>query len=231
VTLTAQADVGSSFGGWSGGGCSGTGTCIVTLGASTGVTATFIQAILQLDRDDVGAGHRNEHPRRHQLRTDVHRRLRAAHRRHADRHSGRVRDVHRLERRLLRRRRHLHDDNDRIPFGHRGLHDHVRGAFVDDPLVARSTIIKAVHLTELRLAIDRSRARRSLPPFAWTDLVIVPRVTAVRVLHVTQMRTALIEAYQAAQRTPPTFSDATLAAGPVRAVHIAELRAAVLALP
>ena len=32
-----------------------------------------------------------------------------------------------------------------------------------DPLVARSTIIKAVHLTELRLAIDRARARRSLP--------------------------------------------------------------------
>src|SRR5262249_38290398 len=31
VTLTPQADVGSSFGGWSGGGCSGTGTCVVTL--------------------------------------------------------------------------------------------------------------------------------------------------------------------------------------------------------
>ena len=100
-----------------------------------------------------------------------------------------------------------------------------------DPLVARSTIIKAVHLTELRLAIDRAQARRSLPPFAWTDPATVPRVTAVRALHVTQMRTALIEAYQAGQRTPPTFFDATLAAGPVRAAHIAELRAAVLALP
>jgi len=47
------------------------------------------------------------------------------------------------------------------------------------------------------------------------------------------MRTALIQAYQAAGLTPPTFSDATLTTGStlVRATHIAELRTAVLALP
>jgi hypothetical protein len=41
VTLTATADSGSDFTGWSGGGCSGTGTCQVTLNADTTVTATF----------------------------------------------------------------------------------------------------------------------------------------------------------------------------------------------
>ena len=41
VTLTAHADTGSTFGGWSGGGCSGTGTCKVTLNADTTVTASF----------------------------------------------------------------------------------------------------------------------------------------------------------------------------------------------
>ena len=41
VTLTASADTGSVFRGWSGGGCSGTGTCVVTMNANTGVTATF----------------------------------------------------------------------------------------------------------------------------------------------------------------------------------------------
>lgn len=41
VTLTASAASGSVFGGWSGGGCTGTGTCSVTLNAATGVTATF----------------------------------------------------------------------------------------------------------------------------------------------------------------------------------------------
>ncbi len=41
VTLTASAAEGSTFAGWSGSGCSGTGTCVVTLTAATTVTATF----------------------------------------------------------------------------------------------------------------------------------------------------------------------------------------------
>ncbi len=41
VTLTASASTGSSFGGWSGEGCSGTGTCTVTMTQAKNVTATF----------------------------------------------------------------------------------------------------------------------------------------------------------------------------------------------
>ena len=41
VTLTATADTGAEFSGWSGGGCSGTGTCVVTMDADKTVTATF----------------------------------------------------------------------------------------------------------------------------------------------------------------------------------------------
>ncbi len=45
VTLTATPSGGGNFGstftGWSGGGCSGTGTCQVTLNSSTTVTANF----------------------------------------------------------------------------------------------------------------------------------------------------------------------------------------------
>lgn len=41
VTLTATPDQGSKFDGWSGGGCSGTGTCQLTLGSDATVTATF----------------------------------------------------------------------------------------------------------------------------------------------------------------------------------------------
>jgi Divergent InlB B-repeat domain/PASTA domain len=41
VTLTAAADSGSVFAGWSGGGCSGTGSCTVTLNADTTVMANF----------------------------------------------------------------------------------------------------------------------------------------------------------------------------------------------
>src|SRR5205823_12852436 len=42
VTLTASpAGDSSTFFGWSGGGCSGTGTCMVTLSSHTTVTVTF----------------------------------------------------------------------------------------------------------------------------------------------------------------------------------------------
>ena len=41
ITLTATPAVGSSFAGWSGGGCTGVSTCAVTLTAATAVSATF----------------------------------------------------------------------------------------------------------------------------------------------------------------------------------------------
>jgi hypothetical protein len=41
VVLTAAAASGSTFAGWSGGGCTGTGTCTVTMSAATTVTASF----------------------------------------------------------------------------------------------------------------------------------------------------------------------------------------------
>jgi hypothetical protein len=59
VTLTATPGPGSSFSGWSGAGCSGTGTCIVTLDASKSVTATFsaVQAFqLTVSRTGDAAG-------------------------------------------------------------------------------------------------------------------------------------------------------------------------------
>ncbi len=41
VTLTATPDTGSTFAGWSGGGCSGTGQCSTTINTARTVTATF----------------------------------------------------------------------------------------------------------------------------------------------------------------------------------------------
>ena len=41
VTLTASPAFGSTFSGWSGGGCSGTGTCTVTMSVDQSVTASF----------------------------------------------------------------------------------------------------------------------------------------------------------------------------------------------
>jgi hypothetical protein len=41
VTLTAKPSAGSTFAGWSGGGCAGTGVCTVTMTATRSVTAAF----------------------------------------------------------------------------------------------------------------------------------------------------------------------------------------------
>ena len=55
VTLIAAADPGSVFTGWSGGGCSGTVSCTVTLNADTAVTATFT-AVRTLTVTKTGTG-------------------------------------------------------------------------------------------------------------------------------------------------------------------------------
>jgi hypothetical protein len=58
VTLTAVPAVGSVFAGWSGGGCSGTGTCTTTMTAARSVTATFplTQHTLSVVRSGTGTG-------------------------------------------------------------------------------------------------------------------------------------------------------------------------------
>jgi len=105
-------------------------------------------------------------------------------------------------------------------------------SFTDDPLTAQSTLIKTVHLAEVRAAIDTVRVARGLTTFAWTDPTLTPGVTTIKVVHVTELRTALNQAYQAAGRTLPTYTDPSVVAGAtvVNAVHLNELRAAVLAL-
>ena len=58
VTLTAAPSTGSTFTGWSGGGCAGTGTCMVTINAPVTVTATFTltQHTLSVTRAGTGTG-------------------------------------------------------------------------------------------------------------------------------------------------------------------------------
>ena len=101
--------------------------------------------------------------------------------------------------------------------------------FTDDPLAAQSTSIKAVHVTQLRAAIDSVRVARGLGTFAWTDPTLTPGITPVKAVHLIQLRTALNQAYQAAGRTAPTYTDPT---GPtvIKALHLNELRAAASAL-
>jgi hypothetical protein len=233
VTLTAQADVGSSFAGWSGGGCSGTGTCVVVLNANTAVTATFTQQFFTLTVTTTGPGSIASSPSGiscgstcvagYQPGTTVTLTASAGAGATFSGWSGSCSGTSPFCAVAMTAFRSV-TATFTTTFG---------GSFVDDPLLVNSTPVRTIHLTELRLAIDRVRARRSLTPFAWTDPAIVPGATTVKAVHVSQMRTALTQAYQAAGRAAPSFSDPSLSVGAtvVRAAHIAELRAAVLALP
>lgn len=101
--------------------------------------------------------------------------------------------------------------------------------FTDDPLVAKATVIKLIHISELRGQIDTMRARSGLPPYAWSDASPSARSTLVKAVHIQELRTALNSVYLAAGWTLPTYSPSAIAAGQtvVTAAHLAEIRDAV----
>lgn len=100
--------------------------------------------------------------------------------------------------------------------------------FGDDPLVIDVTLIKAVHIQELRQAVDAVRAAASLSSGTYTD-TLTAGVTIVRAVHVSELRTQLAAALTALGIGVPIYSDPTLTAGltPVRASQIQELRNAI----
>ncbi len=56
VTLTATASAGDIFAGWSGGGCSGTAPCVITVSSAATITATFNDNRVQIVRVGDGSG-------------------------------------------------------------------------------------------------------------------------------------------------------------------------------
>jgi Big-like domain-containing protein len=106
----------------------------------------------------------------------------------------------------------------------------IASPLTDDPLIGGTMPIKAIHVTELRDAIDLVRLACGLTTFAWTD-PIIPGSTPIKAIHLTELRTALNDAYLATGRTPPTYTDPTAAAGLIiKATHLNELRSSVRAL-
>ena len=100
--------------------------------------------------------------------------------------------------------------------------------FAEDPIVAGVTAVQAAHIIELRQRIDALLARNELSGFPWTDGILGPGVTA-KAAHLLELRAALNQAYSAAGRLFPIYTDAAVKAGvtAVKAVHFNELRRAI----
>src|SRR3954452_6406398 len=52
--------------------------------------------------------------------------------------------------------------------------------FTDSPLAAGATVIRAVHITQMRACIADLRAQFGLSTVTWTDATIVPGTTVVK---------------------------------------------------
>ena len=89
-------------------------------------------------------------------------------------------------------------------------------------------MIKFVHTTELRGAIDVLRAVNSLSPFIWSDPMLTAGTSIVRAQHIVDLRMALSQVYAALSLPPPTYTDPVLTT--IKAAHIEELRAAIIAI-
>lgn len=92
--------------------------------------------------------------------------------------------------------------------------------FTDDPVAAGSTLIKAVHVTELRTAVNAMRVAGGLAPLTADGTIGVG--LAVRGQHLTDLRTGLNQARAAIGIAALTFTDVPPAL--VKAVHVNELR-------
>lgn len=94
--------------------------------------------------------------------------------------------------------------------------------FTDDPLIPGVSMVKAVHITELRAAVNAARARAGLSAVTYSDSTLTN--APIQATHVIELRAALHAALAATGQTA-TFTDPTLnSTTPVRAVHIQELR-------
>jgi hypothetical protein len=101
------------------------------------------------------------------------------------------------------------------------------GAFTDDPLIPGVTVVKAAHVTELRLRVDALRVRFGAGVYAWTDPGL-PAGTTIKAVHVLELRAALQQAYAAAGLPPPVYTEPAIAV--IKALHIHELRSAIVSL-
>ena len=94
--------------------------------------------------------------------------------------------------------------------------------FTDDPLAA-GVVVQAIHVTQLRDAINQLRQRIGLPQVTWAEAVTSG--VFIKASHITEMRTKLEEARNALGLAPTTYMDSGLTTGyTIKKEHIQQIR-------
>ena len=97
--------------------------------------------------------------------------------------------------------------------------------FTDDPLNAGATV-KAVHITQLRTAVNAVHVLAGLGAAAFTDPTITVGVTPIRRVHIVDLRSALDTARGTIGLSSLIYTDPTITAGTtvIKAAHVTQLR-------
>ncbi|MBI2821380.1 MAG: fibronectin type III domain-containing protein [Acidobacteria bacterium] len=99
-------------------------------------------------------------------------------------------------------------------------------AFSDDPIVAGVTPVRAVHVSELRQAVNSVRACARLAASSWSNLALAG--DPVYAADVQELRDSLGPALSALGTQTPAYTDNPVATGTaIKKVHVDELRQAV----
>ena len=94
--------------------------------------------------------------------------------------------------------------------------------FTDETLVVGSTVIKAVHVTELRTAVNALRTLAGLGTASWTDSSLTN--VFAKAAHISELRSNLASAMTTLGFSSPSYTDPTLGGVKVKKIHIDQLR-------
>jgi hypothetical protein len=93
--------------------------------------------------------------------------------------------------------------------------------FTNEPLAA-GVSVQAVHLSQMRIAVNAVRSLAALSAAGFTDAASAG--TTVKAVHVTEIRSALDAALGALGLTSGAYTDTSLTGVPIKAVHFQEIR-------
>ena len=94
--------------------------------------------------------------------------------------------------------------------------------FTDDPIIPGVMTVQAIHLSELRVAVNALRALASLSPAQFTDPA--SRGVVIKAVHITELRTALNAARSALGLLVSSYTDPTLTGVVIKGIHWVEIR-------